>query len=169
MSRTPALRYAMPNKWLVVAEFDRQIANLVKTISRLRQSWRKADATKIREFLQSIIDKVVVQVRKHKHGRRHRRTRIETWLNRANSSWFSIPSSYSDHPWPFSTSPAPFSLPVRANQVVATLRLPKTAPIPICLGAANLSGVLPGKRTARIVAQARQVAASGEKNGRTTG
>ena len=33
----------------------------------------------------------------------------------------------------------------------------------------NLSGVLPGKRTARIVAQARQVAASGEKNGRTTG
>ena len=67
------------------------------------------------------------------------------------------------------TSPAPFSLPVRANQVVATLRLPKTAPIPICLGAANLSGVLPGKRTARIVAQARQVAARGEKNGRTTG
>ena len=59
-------------KRLVVAEFDRQVANFVKTISRLRQSWEKADAAKIREFLQSIIGKVVVQVRKHKHGRRHR-------------------------------------------------------------------------------------------------
>ncbi len=55
-------------------------------------------------------------------------------------------------------SPATFWLPVRADPVVATLRLPKAGPIPACPGAANVSGVFPGKSAARIVAQACPIA-----------
>ena len=56
---------------IVVAEFDQQGTHLFTVISGLRRSWKKADIATIHEFMQSIMDNVIVKVRKHKHGRRH--------------------------------------------------------------------------------------------------
>ncbi|MEO2049951.1 MAG: hypothetical protein ABGX16_25615 [Pirellulales bacterium] len=55
-----------------LAEQDEKVDRAVQLFSQLRETFLKADTVRLREFLRTAIEKIVVRVSKSKQGRKNR-------------------------------------------------------------------------------------------------
>jgi hypothetical protein len=68
---TSAIKDANLPKKQMRAEQDQKVDRAIQLFSQLRETLLKADTVRLREFLRTAIDKIVVRVAKSKQGRRN--------------------------------------------------------------------------------------------------
>jgi len=68
---TTAIKAASSPKMQLRVEQDQKVDRAIQLFSQLRQSLLKADTVRLREFLRTAIDKIVVRVAKSRKGRRN--------------------------------------------------------------------------------------------------